>query len=202
MRKELASFGFEMEVHQKPKNLETPIVSAFLKMNTLKLYLSIKDEKMAKNINHNEKIQIKLEVDTDPSQGFRLENRLVPNPTAFYVLTLHRSDLFAGKMHAILFRAWKGRVKGRDWYDLIWYIQNKISLSLAYLEECMRHAGHLTQKGPLDRDRVLEMLQSKIRTIDWESAKNDIRPFISNPEKTDIWSAQFFSDIIEHLIVE
>ena len=202
MRKELASFGFEMEVVQKAKNIETSIVSAFLKMNTIKLYLAIKDEKMAKYTNHNEKIQIKLEIDIDPPLHSRLENRMVANPVTFYVLTLHRSDLFAGKMHAILYRAWKGRVKGRDWYDLIWYIQNKIPLSLSYLEACMHQAGNLAFKEHLNRDRVFEMLQTKIRSLDWESAKTDIRSFIADPERTNNWSSQFFLDLIEHLTVE
>ena len=129
MRKELLGFGFNMEVTRKVKNVETSIRSAFMKINAIELYLSIGDERKAI---HNEKIQIKLEIDIDPPTFARYENRLVLNPLTFYVLTLHKSDLFAGKMSAILYRAWKGRVKGRDWYDLIWYIQNKVPLSIPY----------------------------------------------------------------------
>lgn len=202
MRKELMSFGFDMNVVQKTKNIQTSVVSAFMKMNTIQLYLSIGDEKRSKSINHNEKIQIKLEVDTDPPPNFRVENRIILNPVSFYVLTLNKNDLFAGKMHAILFRAWKGRVKGRDWYDLIWYVQNKIPLNLDYLTECMRQAGHLKSDESLNRKRLLEMLHVKIQEIDWESAKNDMRTFIPDPERLNIWSASFFSDLIEHLIVE
>jgi predicted nucleotidyltransferase component of viral defense system len=202
MRKELASFGFEMEVVQKVKNVETPIVSAFLKMNKIQLYLAIGDEKKSKTTQHNEKIQIKLEVDTSPPLNFRVENRLVLNPVSFYVLTLHQSDLFAGKMHAILVRDWKGRVKGRDWYDLVWYIKNNIPLNIHYLEERMRQADQLQLKETLDRTLVLEMLRTKIQKIDWEDAKSDMRSFISDPETLTIWSPQFFSDLIEHLVVE
>lgn len=202
MRKELASFGFEMEVAKKEKNIETNIVSAFMKMNTIKLYLAIGDEKRSKAFNHNEKIQIKLEVDTDPPPHFRVENRLVTNPTSFYVLTLQQSDLFAGKMHAILYRAWKGRVKGRDWYDLIWYLRNKIPLSLRYLESCMRQAGNLKSGESLTRDQVVKMVQDKAHEINWQSAKEDVRPFISDPEALKIWSQGFFSAIIEQLLTE
>lgn len=202
IRNELASFGFELEITQKVKTIETSIISAFLKMNTIQLYLAIGDEKKTQSINHNEKIQIKLEVDIDPPLHFRLEEQIVLNPTSFYVTTLHRSDLFGGKMHAILYRAWKGRVKGRDWYDLIWYIQNKIPLSLRYLEECMRQAKNLEPEESLTRDRVLEMLRSKIHGIDWESAKADMRSFIADPERLEIWSPQFFTNLIEHLLVE
>lgn len=200
MRKELSSFGFNMEVTQKIKSIDTSIVSAFMKMNTIELYLAIGEE--AKNINHNEKIHIKLEVDIDPPPYARFENRLVLNPVAFYVLTLHKSDLFAGKMAALLFRSWKGRVKGRDWYDLLWYIQNKIPLSIPYLESCMRQSGNLGPDNSLDRKQLIEMLCEKIRSIDWESAKADVRSFISDPQRLEIWSSQFFSDLIEYLQIE
>ena len=200
MRKELSSFGFNMEVTKKVKNIDTSIVSAFMKMNTIELYLSIGDE--AKNVNHNEKIQIKLEVDVNPPSHARFENQLVLNPVTFYVLTLNKSDLFAGKMSAILYRAWKGRVKGRDWYDLIWYIQNNVPLSLTYLQACMRQAGNLDSSSSLDRLQLIELLNAKVQSIDWESAKADMRSFISNPEKLEIWSPKFFTDLIQHLQVE
>jgi hypothetical protein len=202
MRKELAAFGFEMDVATKTKNVETSVISAFMKMNTIKLYLAIGDEKKSKTFNHNEKVQIKLEVDIDPPNYFRTENRLVSNPMPFYVLTLHRSDLFGGKMHALLYRSWKGRVKGRDWYDLIWYIQNQVPLSLGYLDACMQQAGNLKKGDILTRNIILDMLKSKIQTVDWKSAKADMLSFIPDPENLKIWSPQFFLDLIEHLVVE
>jgi len=202
MRKELASFGFEMEVAKKSKSVETSIVSAFMKMNTIKLYLAIGDEQKSKYVNHNEKIQIKLEVDIDPPPHFRLQNRVVLNPTSFHVLTLHQSDLFAGKMHAILYRSWKGRVKGRDWYDLIWYLQKEIPVGLQFLESCMKQAGNLTPNESLSRDRVIKMVQDKIQEVNWESARDDMRPFISDTDKLRIWSPGFFSEIIQHLRCE
>lgn len=202
MRKELASFGFNMDVTKKTKSIETSIVSAFMKMNTIELYLAIGEEKKAKNTIHNEKVQIKLEVDISPPPNARYENHLVLNPVTFYVLTLHKSDLFAGKMSAILYRAWKGRVKGRDWYDLIWYIQNKVPLNLSYLEACLKQSENLETSASLDRHQLIEMLNTKILSIDWESAKADMRSFISDPQRLDIWSPQFFSALINHLEVE
>lgn len=202
MRKELLSLGFNMEVTKKIKNIETSIVSAFMKMNTIELYLAIGEETKAKKTIHNEKVQIKLEVDINPPPLARFENRLVLNPVNFYVLTLHKSDLFAGKMSAILFRAWKGRVKGRDWYDLIWYIQNNVPLSISYLESCMKQSGNLDSQATLDRGQLIDLLNEKIKSIDWKSAKADMRPFISDPERLEIWSPQFFSSLISHLKVE
>jgi hypothetical protein len=202
MKKELSSFGFHMEIHTKSKTTETGIVSAFMKINTIELYLAINEEAKTKNRNHNEKIHIKLEVDTDPPPLLRFENRLVLNPTAFYVLTLHKSDLFAGKMSAILFRAWEGRVKGRDWYDLIWYIQNKVPLNIAYLEACMKQSGYLSSHDVLSPIQLFDLLRAKIQSIDWNSAKADMRPFIADPQKIDIWSSSFFLALIDHLQIE
>jgi hypothetical protein len=105
-------------------------------------------------------------------------------------------------MSAVLHRAWRGRVKGRDWYDLIWYIQNKVPLNLSYLEACMRQAGHLKPKDLLDGNKLMEMLNAKIQSIDWESAKAEMRSFISDPHKLEIWSPQFFSALIDHLQIE
>jgi predicted nucleotidyltransferase component of viral defense system len=202
MKKELSSVGFHMEVTKNNKTAETSIVSAFMKMNTIELYLAIGDESKTKNTVHNEKMKIKLEVDIDPPPLDRFESKLVLDPTTFYVLTLHKSDLFAGKMAAILFRVWKGRVKGRDWYDLVWYIQNKVPLSLAYLESCMKQSGNLQPSDFLTKKLLLDMLHEKIHSIDWADAKADMRSFISDPERLDIWSSSFFLNVIEHLIVE
>ncbi|MBS0656045.1 MAG: nucleotidyl transferase AbiEii/AbiGii toxin family protein [Verrucomicrobia bacterium] len=171
-------------------------------MNTIQLYLAIGDEKKSKTANHNEKIQIKIEIDTEPPPHARVQNRLVLNPVSFYVLTLHQSDLFAGKMHAALYRAWKGRVKGRDWYDIIWYITNKVPLSLTYLASCMRQAGNLHVDESLTRNRLLELVYEKIEAIDWASAKADMHPFISDPERLDIWSPLYFHELLSHIAVE
>ena len=199
MQKELRAFGYAMEVSQKQKNVETNVISAFMKVNTIELYLAIENKAPPKGANPEEKIRIKLEVDIDPPPQARVENHLVLNPVSFYVLTLNIQDLFAGKMHAILYRAWKGRIKGRDWYDLIWYIQKQIPLSLCYLESCMRQAGNLPPDQYLTRNKVIDLLSQKIGRINWEDAKADIRPFIAEPERLALWSPIFFSDLIQHL---
>jgi predicted nucleotidyltransferase component of viral defense system len=202
MQRELASFGFDMEVNLKNKTFESSVLSAFMKMNTITLHLAIGSEKTLKTINHNEKVHIKLEVDVDPPTVFRVENHLVLNPLSFYVLTLHKGDLFAGKMYAALYRAWKNRVKGRDWYDLIWYIQNQVPLNIDCLEKYMRQGETRPSSQKLTKELLLELLRAKLEKIDWEGAKNDVRPFIAEPDKLKIWSASYFSDLLSHLKIE
>lgn len=202
MRKEIAEFGYEMEVEQKKKNLDTSVISAWMKGNSIELLLAFGEEAQSKKSNRDGKIQIKLEVDTDPLPYVRLENRPVYNPTPFNVLTLHLSDLFAGNVDALLHREWKGRVKGRDWFDLIWYIRKAVPLGLKSLESSMKKSGNL-KKDSLDRKHIVELLEEKIHKVDWESAKADVIPFIVDSRILDMWSASFFLELVrDNLRVE
>ncbi len=195
LQREMHSLGFHVEVGAKKKG--PPILSAFVKSNTLKLLLMIGEE--TKAIHPEEKIAIKLEIDTNPPLGFEVETKLVLNPTPFYVLTYHQSDLFAGKMHAILCRSWKTRVKGRDWYDLVWFIKKGIPIHLSHLTQRMQQSEHLPLGEELDHEKLLDFLKDKIMKIDWEQAKKDVRAFLQDPKVLDVWSQSFFLDMISHL---
>lgn len=198
LKKEMQSFGFHVEVESKKK--EPPILSAFVKGNTMKMLLTIEEEDFAqKGLHPDEKIAIKLEIDTNPPLGFAVETKLVVNPTPFYVLTYIPKDLFAGKMHAVLCRSWKTRVKGRDWYDLIWFIQNSIPVHLLHLANRMKQSGNLPHEQILDQETFVKLLEEKIRKVDWTQAKADVKAFISDPKVLDIWSQKYFLDLIPHL---
>ena len=200
MHQELLGMGFELDISPRKKNEETGIWSAFLKGNTLSMLLSIHEKTKLKGIHPEHKIQIKLEIDTDPPLfHLPLENKLVKNPVPFYVSTYAIVDLFAGKMHAALCRNWKNRVKGRDWYDVIWYIQSGIPVNLQYLRERMKQIKNLSPEEKFGRQELLKRLHVKIDEIDWESAKADVAMFIPDKQRLAIWSAPFFHDLIDHL---
>jgi len=199
LEKEMSSFGFQIETQLKKK--EPPILSAFVKANTLKLLLTIEDSHHLA-IHPDEKIAIKLEIDTTPPPGFGVQTELVLNPTPFYVLTYAPADLFAGKMHAILCRQWKKRVKGRDWYDLIWFIKNKIPLHLDHLTARMIQSKHLEANQQLDAHKLTHLLQERAALIDWEQAKSDVKPFLSDPQQLNIWSEKFFLELIRKIEVQ
>ena len=117
-----------------------------------------------RGIHPEQKIQIKLEIDTDPPLShLPLESKLVKNPIPFYVSTYAIVDLFAGKMHAALCRNWKKRIKGRDWYDVIWYIQNGIPVNLAHLRERMRQTQHLHAGEKFGEKRIVRKTAYKNR---------------------------------------
>lgn len=202
MHRELEAMGFQLDVTIRKKNPDTGIWSAFLKANTFSLLLSIHEKTKITGVHPEQKIQIKLEIDTDPPLlHLPLESKLVKNPVPFYVATYAIVDLFAGKMHAALFRNWQKRVKGRDWYDLIWYIQNGIPVNLSHLRERMRQTKHLHPEEKFGEKELLERLHKKIDEIDWELAKSDVATFIADKRRLDIWSARFFHDLLEHLRV-
>lgn len=202
MHQELLSMGFELDIDLRDKNTDSGIWSAFLKGNTLSMLLSIHQINRLKGIHPDQKIQIKLEIDTDPPlKHLPLESKLVKNPVPFYVSTYAPVDLFAGKMHAALCRNWKNRIKGRDWYDVIWYIQSGIPVNLVHLRERMRQTQHLAPEEKFGESELLERVHAKIDEIDWELAKSDISVFIPDKRKLSIWSSQFFHDLIGHLQV-
>ncbi len=202
MHQELKAMGFELDIDLRKKNTDTGIWSAFLKGNTLSMLLSIHEKSKIKGIHPEQKIQIKLEIDTDPPLlHLPLESKLVKNPVPFYVSTYAIVDLFAGKMHAALCRNWQKRIKGRDWYDVIWYIRSGIPVNLVHLRERMRQTKHLLPEEKFRESELVKRLHAKIDEIDWELAKSDIAMFIPDKQSLNLWSAPFFHDLIGHLRV-
>lgn len=202
MHQELTAMGFELDIDLRLKNVDSGIWSAFLKGNTLSMLLSIHEKNRIIGIHPDQKIQIKLEIDTDPPlMHLPVESKLVKNPVPFYVATYAVADLFAGKMHAALCRNWKQRIKGRDWYDVIWYIQSGIPVNLAHLSERMRQTKHLNSEEKFGERELLERVHAKIDAIDWELAKSDVAVFVPNKQKLAIWSKSFFHDLMAHLHV-
>ena len=106
-------------------------------------------------------LRIKVEIDTDPIPGLSMKNQYIRVPIPVSITTIIESDLFACKMYAALYRAWKNRVKGRDWYDVVWFIRKEIPLNLAYLEKCMHSNGQLNKNNVLDRGQWLEFLREE-----------------------------------------
>ena len=110
-------------------------------------------------------------------------------------------DLLAGKMHALLFRRWKNRVKGRDWYDFVWYAANHPQLNLAHLEQRMRQTGHWKGVGPLSAPAFSELLNGAIDRLDVDQARRDVAPFVKDRQALAIWSHDFFRDVAGRIVL-
>ncbi|MBC8317771.1 MAG: nucleotidyl transferase AbiEii/AbiGii toxin family protein [Desulfobulbaceae bacterium] len=200
LEKELRAFGFNVHVELINKAVGGAVQSAFLKTNTLNELLIITiDKSIVREIHRDQVLKIKLEVDTDPPPGFSTESKYLLHPIPFAVRTYTLPDLFAGKMHAVLFRNWKNRVKGRDWYDLVWYVANHPELRLSHLEQRMRQSGHWSGSKTLDKTQFIKLLHSKTNEINVDQARLDVAPFVKHPESLDVWSIEFFHDIISRI---
>ncbi len=196
LEKELSSFGFSVQIQNKNKARSSPIQSAFLKANTHRELLVItSDENVTRNIHRGSVLKIKLEVDTDPPGGFSTESKFLLQPIPFSVRTMTSPCLFAGKMHAVLCRQWKTRVKGRDWYDMIWYVANATRLDLGHLEKRMHQSGHLSADTELTPRFFQERLEEKIENLDIQQACSDVEPFVKDIRAMDVWSREFFHDV-------
>lgn len=200
LEKEFYSYGIDIKVEPKKKDESTDIQSAFLKGNTLMLMMSFfpKSEE-AKQIISNQKLKIKFEIDTDNPEGGTTEvsYRLLPAP---YEITLFdEASLFAGKIHAILCREYKNRVKGRDYYDYLFYTGKGTKFNLKYLENKLKNSGKIQQDLVLTLDDVKEMLKEKFLNTDYESAKEDVSNFINDKEKLNVWKSELFVSTLKEL---
>jgi predicted nucleotidyltransferase component of viral defense system len=189
LKSEFAALGFEVEVSEKHKTAATDITSAFLKKTSSVYDLTVQGSRALK---------IKFEVDTDPPLGFSTEQKLLLQPFSFYTQCFALPDLFAGKVHALLFRQWKQRVKGRDWFDFEWYVKRGTPLNLAHLAIRARQSGHW-QGETLSLDELKRLLRERIDTLDVDSARDDVVRFLQNPTDTAIWSRDYFAALADHI---
>lgn len=200
LEKELQGFGFEMHLEQKNRVVKSPVQSAFLKAETFSQMLVIEiGEEVLRQIPKGQVIKVKLEIDTNPPPDFSTETKYLLAPIPFPVRVLVLSDLFAGKMHAVLYRRWKNRVKGRDWYDLVWYISHHPELHLRHLEERMRQTGDWNSTEELTERAFFSVLHAAINSLDISKAREEISPFLKDPEVLSIWSRDFFHDIVSRI---
>jgi predicted nucleotidyltransferase component of viral defense system len=200
LKRELDSFGFAVEIEGRVRQAQTAVQSAFLKADTRTQMITVEFERgLIQQVPRNQVLKIKLEVDTDPPQGFTTEVRYLLRPIPFAVRTFSLPDLFAGKMHAVLCREWKSRVKGRDWYDLVWFAAYHPALHLAHLEQRMRQTGHWKGPAPLTAGDLRDLLSKRIEKVDIDQVRREVEPFVKGPAALAIWSKEFFLDVASRI---
>jgi len=201
LRREVEGFGFEVEFGRREKARTTATESAFLKTNTLREMVRIEaGETLVRGLHPAAQLKIKLEVDTDPPGGFGTEVRYLLRPIPFPVRVYALPDLLAGKLHAILCRRWGQRVKGRDWYDLVWYAGRHPQVNLAHLEQRLRQSGYWTRPEALASDDLRRLLREAVDRLDVNQARTEVAPFVHDRRALDVWSREFFTDIVGRII--
>lgn len=200
LSEELSAFGFDLRVEPVRKTAQTAIQSAFLKGDSRQQLLVIEAaDPVVASLPRGSTLKIRLEVDTDPPAGFATQTRYLLQPVPFAVRVYALPDLFAGKMHALLCRRWKNRVKGRDWYDLVWYCANHPELHLAHLEGRMRQSGHWESQESLTAPAFGTLLATVIDQLDVAMARNEVAPFVRDPALLELWSGEFFHDVVSRI---
>lgn len=179
-----ALVGREVEIKKKDKKNFGKIESAFLKDNTDVYDIMFQTEKS---------IKIKIEVDTYPPLNSKTEQKLLLQPHSFMTRCFSLPDLFAGKMHALIYRTWKNRVKGRDWYDFEWYVRHNIPLNfIHFVERCKQFNNE-----DITLDLFIVKLKERLFTADIKQVKEDVLPFVRNPKELDIWSNDYFIQLAD-----
>jgi predicted nucleotidyltransferase component of viral defense system len=187
IQEEFKSLGREVIITKKEKKTQTNVESAFLKDDTSVYNLQFTTER---------RIKIKIEVDINPPTGFGTEYKLLLLPFSFMVRCYSLPDLYAGKIHAMLFRNWKNRVKGRDWYDFEWYVRNNTPLNLEHFYQRATQSGSVFS-GEQTLEHLRQLLKDKIQNTNIEMVKNDVSPFIKNQDELKIWSTGYFLQLVD-----
>ena len=200
LQTEFAAWGLHATFARKSKASATNIQSGFLKGNTQAQLLSIGlDEALARHFHPQSEIKIKVEVDVCPPDGIATQMRYLYQPIPFAVRTCTLPVLLADKLHAVLFRNWRTRVKGRDWYDLLWYAGKHPDYDLRHLEARSRHSGDYDASEPLSAETVQELLRERLEALELEAVKADVLPFLRNPAEVSAWSKELFLDAFQRL---
>lgn len=186
---EFAIVGREVEIKKKDKKGVGKVESAFLKDNTDVYDVSFLTEKS---------IKIKMEVDTQPPLNFKTEQKLLLQPHSFMTRCFTLPDLFAGKMYALVYRGWKNRVKGRDWYDFEWYVRHNVPLDFVHLAERVRQFNN----AEIGQAEFMVQLKNRLASANINQVKSDALPFVRNPKELDIWSNDYFVQLADMMKFE
>ena len=186
IEREFQMAGLSVTITKKDKKVLGRVESAFLKENTETYEIKFQTKKTVK---------IKIELDTDPPLQFETEQKMLLQPYSFMVRCFTLPDLYAGKMHALVYRAWQRRIKGRDWYDFEWYVRNGIPLDFNHLQARIKEFSG----DEIDRETFMEQRRERLATGNIEMVKADVLGFIDNPHELDIWSNDYFLQLADRI---
>ncbi len=201
IKKVASSYGLELEVSIKKKQVSSPVESAFAKVNTYQTFIDLKlNEELTRILHKDEVIKVKFEIDCEPALGFTTENKWLDMPEFAPVIVLDEASLFAGKIHAILCRNYKNNVKGRDYYDYLFYLKRGIRPNLQYLKNKLVNTGKLKETDSFDTNILKEMLINRFEQVDFEQAKKDAERFIINDENLSYYNKDLFVQMTHKIL--
>lgn len=203
LQREAESLGLHIDFQQEEKHQITTVQTAIAKGNTRTQILTFyADEKLAGKFAANNLIKVKFEVDTDVLDFAKTEVKTRILPRFNEVRTFDITTLFAGKLHAVISRNWRNRVKGRDLYDYVFYLQNNAKVNMNYLREKLLHSDTISAHDNFNFAMLMDMLNDRFATLDYTTAKADVRSFIKDDRDLSYWSSSFFQTITKEFLKE
>ena len=200
IEKELKAYGLNLVINTKTKSIDSNITSAFLKGDTLEHILKFFPNEEGKKYSAIIKdIKVKFEVDINPPSGATYEEQYRLFPSPHQIKLYDKESLLAGKIHAILCRGWKKRTKGRDLYDYVFFLANETEVNIELIRNKLIESKFIEENSEFNIDILKEMLKSKFNEIDYQDAKEDVKPFIKDINSLNIWSKEFFISITNNL---
>lgn len=147
--------------------------------------------------NRSNSLKVKIDIEKSPFEVLPETETLYGSyPYQYPARVCTLSSSFAGKMDAIINRQWGNkRVKGRDWYDFLWYMRKGTDLDICWLEERMRAKGSLESAESLTPELLGEMFEERARSVDVREVLRDVRPFMTDSlekNSSDTWTADMF----------
>jgi predicted nucleotidyltransferase component of viral defense system len=196
VRQELAVYGYEIEIDDRSK-AGAAVRQAFVKDDSVGKLLSFRYRPRAGPMR---KLRIKLEVDTNPPSGATYEMPVLDFPFPAAVRVFDPPSLFAGKLHALLCRTY---LKGRDWYDFVWYTARRTSVNHEFLSAALDQQGPWKGRRPETDDAwCVEQLRATIKDVDWGQARRDVQRFVRLSElpSLELWTREFFEERASRLV--
>lgn len=184
----LAEFGLNSEALNKGR-MEQRIKKAVLKDNSITNQLNLSYY----NGHADQKIKIKLEIDTHPPDHSDYGHTYIDFPLDFEICHQDLSSNFSLKIHSLLCRPF---LKGRDWYDFNWYLKQQVTPNLPHLQAALEQFGPWkNQNLTIDLQWLKETLKQKIETINWHDAASDVERFLNaeDQQSLKLWSREFFT---------
>jgi predicted nucleotidyltransferase component of viral defense system len=192
---ELTAYGYNIEVADRSK-MDVTVRKAFLKDDSIGKVLQLNYGSQTGLLR---KIRIKFEVDTNPPSGSELEIKYHDFPFVSSVVVQDKPSLFAGKVHALLCRNY---IKGRDWYDFLWYTSQGVEINYQFLSSALNQQGTWRgQNVQVDLNWCRSRLENAIESMDWKATALDVRRFIRVAEQPslDLWGKDLFLAQLEKL---
>ena len=199
VRQRLSVFGLSLELREKERK-NSDIIAGLAVANTKELYLAIySEDDYSKTIYRTQTTKIKIEIGKHISDRAWYKSVVKTKPFIHAVTLCDMPTLFAGKIHAILFRKHWGKVKGRDLFDFAFYVRRNTPFNLDFLNDKMKLSNE--SGNEMTFDDVVIMLEERFKSIDYESAKKDVLPFLNEEEirELDYWGPDYFVKLTEDI---